>query len=68
MDVPVSAMPYAGTTSITFTSSDSDVFTTAAKSGEARTAVVTPVAAGTAVLTATAGTVTTSVVVKITSA
>lgn len=68
IDVPVSAMPFAGTTSINFTSSDSDVFTTAPKSGEPRTAVVTPVAAGTAVLTATAGTVTTSVVVKITSA
>lgn len=68
IDVPVSATPFAGTTSITFTSSDSDVFTTAAKSGEPRTAVVTPVAAGTAVLTATAGSVTTSVVVKITSA
>ena len=68
LDVPVSAMPFAGTTSITFTSSDSDVFTVAPKSGEARTAVVTPVAAGTAVLTATAGSVTASVVVKITSA
>ena len=68
LDVPVSAMPFAGTTSITFTSSDSDVFTTAAKSGEPRTAVVTPVAAGTAVLTATAGNVTASVVVKIASA
>lgn len=68
IDVPVTATPFAGTTSITFTSSDSDVFTTAAKSGEPRTAVVTPVAAGTAVLTATAGNVTTSVVVKITSA
>ena len=67
IDVPVSAMPFAGTTSITFTSSDSDVFTTAAKSGEPRTAVITPVAAGTAVLTATAGSVTASVVVKITS-
>ena len=68
LDVPVSAMPFAGTTAITFTSSDSDVFTTAAKSGEPRTAVVTPVAAGTAVLTATAGNVTASVVVKIASA
>ena len=68
LDVPVSAMPFAGTTSITFTSSDSDVFTVAPKSGEARTAVVTPVAAGTAVLTATAGSVTASVVVKIASA
>lgn len=68
IDVPVSATPFAGTTSITFSSSDSDVFTTAPKSGEPRTAVVTPVAAGTAVLTATAGSVTTSVVVKITSA
>ena len=68
LDVPVSAMPFAGTTAITFTSSDSDVFTVAAKSGEARTAVVTPVAAGTAVLTATAGSVTASVVVKIASA
>ena len=68
IDVPVSATPFAGTTSITFSSSDSDVFTTAPKSGEPRTAVVTPVAAGTAVLTATAGSVTTSVVVKIASA
>ena len=68
IDVPVSATPFAGTTSINFTSSDSDVFTTAPKSGEPRTAVVTPVAAGTAVLTATAGSVTTSVVVKIASA
>lgn len=68
LDVPVTAKPFAGTTSINFTSSDSDVFTVAPKSGEARTAVVTPVAAGTAVLTATAGSVTTSVVVKITSA
>ena len=68
IDVPVSAMPFAGTTSINFTSSDSDVFTTAPKSGEPRTAVVTPVAAGTAVLTATAGSVTANVVVKITSA
>lgn len=68
IDVPVTATPFAGTTAIEFTSSDSDVFTTAAKSGEARTAVVTPVAAGTAVLTATAGNVSTSVVVKIASA
>ena len=68
IDVPVSATPFAGTTSIVFSSSDSDVFTTAPKSGEPRTAVVTPVAAGTAVLTATAGSVTTSVVVKIVSA
>ena len=68
VDVPVTAIPFAGTTSITFTSSDSDVFTTAAKSGAPRTAVVTPVAAGTAVLTATAGSVTTSVVVEIKSA
>lgn len=68
IDVPVIATPFGGTTSITFSSSDSDVFTVAAKSGEARTAVITPVAAGTAVLTATAGSVTASVVVKITSA
>ena len=68
IEVPVSATPYAGTTSITFSSSDSDVFTTAPKSGAPRVAVVTPVAAGTAVLTATAGDVTTNVVVKITSA
>lgn len=68
IDVPVTATPFAGTTAIEFTSSDSDVFTTAAKSGEPRTAVVTPVAAGTAVLTATAGNVSTSVVVKIASA
>ena len=68
IDVPVSATPFAGTTSITFSSSDADVFTTAPKSGEPRTAVVTPVGAGTAVLTATAGSVTTSVVVKIASA
>ena len=68
IDVPVTATPFAGTTAIEFTSSDSDVFTTAAKSGEPRTAVVTPVGAGTAVLTATAGSVTASVVVKIASA
>lgn len=68
VDVPVTAIPFAGTTSITFSSSDSDVFTTAPKSGAPRTAVVTPVAAGTAVLTATAGSVTTSVVVEIKSA
>lgn len=68
IDVPVIATPFGGTTSITFTSSDSDVFTTAPKSGEPRTAVVTPVAAGTAVLTATAGDVSASIVVKITSA
>lgn len=68
IDVPVIATPFGGTTSITFSSSDSDVFTVAPKSGEARTAVITPVAAGTAVLTATAGSVTASVVVKITSA
>lgn len=68
IDVPVTAVPFAGTTSITFSSSDSDVFTTAPKSGAPRTAVVTPVAAGTAVLTATAGNVTANVVVKITSA
>lgn len=68
IDVPVSATPFAGTTSITFTSSDSDVFTVAPKSGEARTAVITPVAAGSAVLTATAGNVTASIAVKITSA
>lgn len=68
IDVPVIATPFGGTTSITFSSSDSDVFTTAAKSGDARTAVITPVAAGTAVLTATAGSVTASIVVKIASA
>lgn len=68
IDVPVKATPFGGTTAITFASSDSDVFTTAAKSGSPRTAVITPVAAGTAVLTATAGSVTASVVVKIESA
>ena len=68
IDVPVIATPFGGTTSITFSSSDSDVFTTAAKSGEPRTAVITPVAAGTAVLTATAGDVSASIVVKIVSA
>lgn len=68
LEVPVHADPFAGTTSITFASSDSDVFTVAPKSGAARTAVITPVAAGTAVLTATAGNVTASIAVKITSA
>lgn len=68
INVPVIATPFSGTTSITFSSSDSDVFTTAPKSGEPRTAVVTPVAAGTAVLTATAGDVSASIVVKIVSA
>lgn len=68
LEVPVHADPYAGTTEISFASSDSDVFTVAAKSGDARTAVITPVAAGTAVLTATAGNVTASIAVKITSA
>ena len=67
-DVPVTAVPFGGTTAIEFTSSDSDVFTVAAKSGEPRTAVVTPVAAGTAVLTATAGSVTAQVVVTVKSA
>lgn len=68
IDVPVIATPFGGTTSITFSSSDSDVFTTAPKSSEPRTAVITPVAAGTAVLTATAGDVSASIVVKIVSA
>lgn len=68
IDVPVTATPFGGTTSITFASSDSDVFTVAPKSGAPRTAVITPVAAGTAVLTATAGSVTASVVVEIKSA
>ena len=68
IEVPVSVTPFGGTTSITFNSSDSDVFTVAPKSGDARTAVVTPVAAGTAVLTATAGNVVASVAVNIESA
>ena len=67
-EVPVTAVPFGGTTSITFSSSDSDVFTTAAKSGEPRTAVVTPVGAGKAVLTATAGSVVANVAVEIKSA
>lgn len=68
VEAPVSATPFGGTTSITFTSSDSDIFTVAPKSGEARTAVITPVAAGKAVLTATAGSVVTTVAVEIKSA
>lgn len=68
IEVPVTVTPFGGTTSITFNSSDSDVFTVAPKSGDARTAVITPVAAGTAVLTATAGNVVASVAVNIESA
>ena len=68
IEVPVEVIPYASSTSITFTSSDDNVFTTAAKSGAARVAVITPVAAGTAVLTATAGSVSTTVAVNIKSA
>ena len=68
VEAPVIATPFGGTTSITFTSSDSDIFTVAPKSGEARTAVITPVAAGKAVLTATAGSVVTTVAVEIKSA
>ena len=68
VEAPVTATPFGGTTSITFTSSDSDIFTVAPKSGEARTAVITPVAAGKAVLTATAGSVVTTVAVEIKSA
>lgn len=60
--------PFGGTTTIEFDSSDSDVFTVAAKSGDARTAVITPVAAGTALLTATAGSVVATVAVNIKSA
>ena len=60
--------PFAGTTSITFNSSDADVFTVAPKSGDARTAVITPVAAGTALLTATAGNVVATVAVTVKSA
>ena len=68
VEAPVIATPFGGTTSITFTSSDDDIFTVAPKSGEARTAVITPVAAGKAVLTATAGSVVTTVAVEIKSA
>ena len=68
IEVPVTVTPFGGSTSITFNSSDSDVFTVAPKSGDARTAVITPVAAGTAVLTATAGNVVASVAVNIESA
>ena len=67
-EVPVTAVPFGGTTSIVFNSSDSDVFTVAPKSGEPRTAVVTPVGAGKAVLTATAGSVVANVAVEIKSA
>lgn len=67
VEAPVIATPFGGTTSITFTSSDDDIFTVAPKSGEARTAVITPVAAGKAVLTATAGSVVTTVAVEIKS-
>ena len=68
LEVPVKATPFGGTTSITFTSSDDDIFTVAPKSGDARTAVITPVGAGKAVLTATAGSVVTTVAVEIKSA
>lgn len=68
VEVPVSVTPFGGTTTIVFASSDTDVFTVAAKSGDARTAVITPVAAGTAILTATAGNVVASIAVNITSA
>ena len=68
VEAPVTATPFGGTTSITFSSSDEDIFTVAPKSGEARTAVITPVAAGKAVLTATAGSVVTTVAVEIKSA
>lgn len=67
-NVLVHADPYAGTTEISFASSDTDVFTVAASATNPRVAVVTPVAAGSAVLTATAGNVTASIAVKITSA
>ena len=41
IEVPVTVTPFGGSTSITFNSSDSDVFTVAPKSGDARTAVIT---------------------------
>lgn len=65
IEVPVSVTPFGGTTSIVFDSSDSDVFTVAPKSGDARTAVITPVAAGTGLLTATAGNVVATIAVNI---
>ena len=68
IEVPVSVTPFGGTTSITFDSSDSDVFTVAPKSGDARTAVITPVAAGTGLLTATAGNVVATIAVNIKAA
>jgi len=68
INVPVKATPFAGTTTITYASSDTDVFTVAADSNNPRVAVVTPVAAGTAVLTATAGNVVSSVAINIKSA
>lgn len=67
-EVPVEVTPFGATTAIEFDSSDSDVFTVAAKSGDARTAVITPVAAGTALLTATAGNVVATIAVNIKSA
>lgn len=68
INVPVKVTPFGGTTSIVYASSDTDVFTVAADSDDPRVAVITPVAAGTAILTATAGNVVASVAVDIASA
>lgn len=68
LEVPVSVTPFGGTTSISFSSSDTNVFTVAPKVGDARTAVITPVAEGAAILIATAGNVTATAAVAVESA
>ena len=55
-------------TTITYTSSDTDVATVEADSDNAFGCVVTGVSAGTAVITATAGNVSTNMIVTVTSA
>lgn len=68
IEVHVTTNPYPANQTITYTSSDSDVATVAAKTGDNKTAVITIVGDGTATITATAGNVTATTALTVAAA
>ena len=66
VELPVITTPFQANATITYTSSNSQKATVAAKSGNNKIAVVTGVADGSATITATDGTVTATCTVTVT--
>ena len=68
LELPLTVTPNEATETITYSSNDTDAATVAAKTGDPRTAVVTGKAAGTAVITASSGSVSTYITVTVNAA